>query len=360
VKKDTQAYKLLALVAMSAECSEKAIVILLPQESYRVKVLQQLQSDNLIARYENDAVKGFRLTRNGKNVLLQMDYDRFSFFLEDGADWSLRKAKLSRRLRQHRISEVMAMMQNCGITVWRDQKDKIFENSMEQSESYTQTAFFNSKEVKAQKNLTRKIINSKLAGVWVDSNALWFCYNMGRELLLWFENAERRADILIRLMLKEKDMIFDSANIIVFGEQMLQAAMCLADHKTKMFFLNSPFQRVCYIPLDEKGIIQMKILEDKEMTDYLNAVLSEDLHQNDAEIPLECDGYNENNEPVLICIDLDLKRLARFIGQLQYTGAHGEVICFDYQREAIKDFCGEKTKITEVDFEAIRDALFEE
>ena len=360
ITKDSQSYRMMALVAMSGECSENAMMFLMPQESYRIKIIQNLFSDNLISRYEGDGVKGYRLTRHGKDMLLQMYEARFSFFLSDGADFNLRSSKLVKRLRQHRISEVIAMMQSSGIEIYRDRKNLYFEQISEQSEQNAQSAFFHSKEVKAQLELTRKIINSKLTGVWVSGNTVWFCYHMGNELLLWYETVENRADILIRSMLSKSGITDVSSGAVLFGNHMLQAAMCLADHKSKVYIMNSPFKRFCFVPLTEYGSYQLRILEDIEMEDYLISVLTEDLKPVSEDAPIECNGYNDKAEPVLICTDMDLKRLARFIVQLQYNDSHGEVICFDYQREAIEDFCEGKASITEVDFAAIKEALFDE
>ena len=124
--------------------------------------------------------------------------------------------------------------------------------------------------------------------------------------------------------------------------------------------MNGPFERFCFVPLTKEGVYQLWILEDKDMEEYLMSVLKEDLNPANDGLSIECDGYNEKNEPVLICTDLDLKRLARFIVQLQYKESHGEVICFDYQKVAIEDFCKGRASITEVDFVAIREALFDE
>ena len=58
VTRDSQSYRMMALVAMSGECSEKAMMLLMPQESYRIKIIQSLLRNNLISRYEGNDVKG--------------------------------------------------------------------------------------------------------------------------------------------------------------------------------------------------------------------------------------------------------------------------------------------------------------
>ena len=73
IKKNSQSYRLMALVAMSGECSGEALGILMPQESYRKKLLMQLVRDKWIRLYEKDGLRGYRLSRRGKELLLQIE-----------------------------------------------------------------------------------------------------------------------------------------------------------------------------------------------------------------------------------------------------------------------------------------------
>lgn len=309
--------------------------------------------DNLISKRQKDGLKGYRLMRKGKEGLLQMDADKFSFYLADGADFSMRKSTLTQRMRQHRVSETLAMMEQAGIPKDRDQKAHLFEEERSQSEAYTQAAFFHPKEVKVQTDLTRKIISSRMTGVWLSDDALRICYNIGTMLPTWFETVENRADILVRSMLREKGIEFPVTDAVLFGKSMEQAVDCLKDDKMRAYLMNASFGRFCYIPLDERGVIQLKLMNDQERYQCLKNILSEDLEVDMEDLYPEHDGYNADGLPTLICIDCDLKRLIRFRTRLQYMGRSGEVICFDFQKEAIRSYCGEETKISTVDLETV-------
>ena len=67
------------------------------------------------------------------------------------------------------------------------------------------------------------------------------------------------------------------------------------------------------------------------------------------------DGYNKNGLPVLVCIDCDLKRLISFKTHLDYANCSGEVICFDFQKTAIQEFCNDNIEISTVDSERVRE-----
>ena len=96
---------------MSGECSEEAVGILLSLENYRQKILYKLIADKVIYKFQKEDLKGYRLTKQGKEMLLAMDEERFAFFGADGADFSMRRTRAVHRQRQHRISEVLALME---------------------------------------------------------------------------------------------------------------------------------------------------------------------------------------------------------------------------------------------------------
>ena len=352
--KDSQAYRVLALVALSGECAEEALTLLLPQESYRQKVLRRLLEERLLSKYQKDGVKGYRLMRKGKETLLQLEWERFSFYLADGADFSMRRAGLTQRQRQHCISEILAIMERAEILMDRSKKQPIFENIPMQSGELSQDAFFHPKEVKAQADFTRKIISSKMTGVLLSQAEVWLCYNMQAAVPKWFETVENRADILIQSILRSKQLCFNGTNALLFGRGMQQAVQCLEDAKMRVTILNAPFQRFCFIPLDENGILLLKLMYDAEAYQSLLAVLAEDLQQKEGQPFIIQDGYNQNGQPALICVDCDLKRLIQFQTQFSYLGVQGEVICFDFQKEAIEKYCGEQTKISTVNLETVR------
>ena len=236
----------------------------------------------------------------------------------------------------------------------RSKKQPIFENIPKQSGELSQAAFFHPKEVKAQADFTRKIISSKMTGVLLSQAEVWLCYNMQAAVSKWFETVENRADILIQSILRSKQLCFNGTNALLFGRGMQQAVQCLEDAKMRVTILNAPFQRFCFIPLDENGILLLKLMYDAEAYQSLLAVLAEDLQQKEEQPFIIQDGYNQNGQPTLICVDCDLKRLIQFQTQLSYLGVQGEAICFDFQKEAIENYCGEQTKISTVNLETVR------
>lgn len=356
VVKNSQSYRLLALVAMTGECSKEAMALLMPQEHYRKKILMQLMRDRLIKVYEKDGLMGYRLGRLGKAFLLQIDQERFSFFLEDGAGANMRRSKISQRERQHRVSEVLAMMESGDVEIYRDRKNQIFGYGARQTGEIEQSAFYLPNEVKEQEDLTRKIINSKLAGVWKSEGAVWICYNMGMHLMNWYGNVEQRADILVRSILNMQGIKHETSGMILLGNSMEWALHCLDDPRTRGYIMNSFYERVCFVPLDAYGKTILRLIGDVDMHEHLRNSLKEDLRK-DAVGRIECDGIDPDGRYILILMDMDLKRLIRFCMQMRYINGCGDVYCFDFQGEVVRRFCSKNITISELDFEKVSETL---
>lgn len=101
----------------------------------------------------------------------------------------------------------------------------------------------------------------------------------------------------------------------------------------------------------------MEMLKDKNVCEDLYCILTEDFRISEEENYVINDGYNNDGKPVLVCVDCDLKRLVQFISQLDFTGQTGEVICFDFQKEVLKEYCGKNAKVAAVDFEKFQESF---
>ncbi len=86
-------------------------------------------------------------------------------------------------------------------------------------------------------------------------------------------------------------------NALFNWQRNAEAVQCLEDAKMRVTILNAPFQRFCFIPLDENGILLLKLMYDAEAYQSLLAVLAEDLQQKEEQPFIIQDGYNQNGQP---------------------------------------------------------------
>lgn len=82
----TSAYQLLALTALSGECSPDAVSRLGIRPCYGEKLLTKLKEEGYIKTHYRDRLRGYRLTNRGKKLLLTDNPERFLFYLSGNTD----------------------------------------------------------------------------------------------------------------------------------------------------------------------------------------------------------------------------------------------------------------------------------
>ena len=76
----SQAYQLLALVALSGELPASQLSRLAGGTSYKENVVKSLKRQRLLLSYYKNGLRGYRLTAAAKKLLLERDPERFSFY----------------------------------------------------------------------------------------------------------------------------------------------------------------------------------------------------------------------------------------------------------------------------------------
>ncbi len=80
-RKDTQAYRLLELVAVCGEFPVEQVYRLAGSTSYKGTVTWLLKKERLLRVYYRDKLRGYRLGRRARTALLSDNPERFSFYL---------------------------------------------------------------------------------------------------------------------------------------------------------------------------------------------------------------------------------------------------------------------------------------
>lgn len=114
----TSAYRLLTLIALSGECSVDVLSYMGISTSYGEKLITRLKEENLIKTHYRDRLRGYRLTNKAKQLLLQENPDRFSFYLSGNSDTNRPRSDYPRRLRLQQTSIVYAMLLHAGIPLF--------------------------------------------------------------------------------------------------------------------------------------------------------------------------------------------------------------------------------------------------
>ena len=359
-KTDTQAYRLLELVAVCGELPVGVTGRFIGSTSYREKVIQNLKKEGLLRVYCRDKLRGYRLGRRAKAMLLMGNPVRFSFYLTGNTGTNQPRSVITRRLRLHRLAEVYVNMLNAGVVVYRDEKPAVFvANRFPLScRSFEKPCFYASREVKELGIEALKIKGSRMAGILLTHTTAFLTYNGGPYMAEWDYRAEQRAKALMQIVLCGKETglgyTLDMLSGLLFGDSMETFYQILSskDSGTRCFFLlDGTYEHFYYLTNDHRGEVMLKLLCDPDRKGELDRILSQDLNVGKIYGTIDSDAVDGNGEPVLFGYLLDIPRIHRFCNALQLQERHGRIICFDFQREVLERCYGELVVFETISFE---------
>lgn len=357
-KKDTQAYRLLEMVAVCGEFPAELTYRLTGSTSYKETVTWLLKKEKLLRVYYRDKLRGYRLGRRAKARLLTDNPERFSFYLTGNVDTNLLKSEATRRIRLHRIAEVCVAMQNAGVAVFRDEKPKVFAPDMPSCGKPERAAFYSSREVKELGIEAVKIKGSRMAGVLLAPGNAFLAYNSGPYTAKWDYRAEQRAKALMQIVLCGGSAGLgyapDRISGLLFGNGMepFYQILSSADSSERCFFLlDGNYEHFYYLTNDRRGEVMLKLLCDTDRRGELDRILFQGLNAGEPYGIIEKDAVDGNGVPVLFGYLPDIPRIHRFCNALQMQGRHGTLICFDFQREVLERCYGGLVTFEAINFE---------
>ena len=363
-KADTQAYRLLELTAICGELPTDLLFRLPGSDSYKEAVITSLKKDGLIRTHYKDRLRAYRLTGKAKDVLWSHNSERFAFYLTGNVDTNRIRSEVPRRLRLHRIAESYVLMQNAGVSIYRDEKPALFSPEFRKEIRLTKPSFYSSREIKEIGIESVKIRGSRMTGTLVCPGGCYVVYNTGPGLMDFDFRAEQRTASMLNYLLCNTRLAhqFSSGQVygLLTGKGMEPLAQILtsADTGERCFFLmDGDYPRFCYFTNDERGEMLLRLLINPKKVQMLNQVLSQGLMPKDAGFPMEHDALDANGNPVLFGYFLDMPRISRFYTALQLQNRTGTLICFDYQAEAIRPVYGQELKIATISYKKFEGSM---
>ena len=364
-EQDTIPFLLLELVAICGEVPASLLDRLPGSDSYKKAVVSSLKKDGLLRTYYRDKVRSYRISRKAKTALLSIMPERYSFYLTGNSDTNVLKSEIVRRLRLHRIAESYLLMQNAGVSIFRDQKPHLFSPSLKKSIRLTKPCFYSSREIKELGIEAVKIRGSRMTGVLLCGSGIYLAYNGDPASSRWDYRAEQRTKSFLELILCHNRLYsqFGSENVsgLLTGEDMdpLVKILSSRDSNERCFFLlDGDCPRFCYATNNHKGEVLVRLLCSPNRTKMLNQILSKGMHPASNRLPMEHDAVDPNGNPVLFGYTMDMPRICRFCNALEIQGRTGTLVCFDYQYEALGDVFGPYLKYQTISFEKFEGSIF--
>lgn len=363
--KDTQGYQLLELIAICGEFPANLLSRLPGSTSYKETVVWSLKKEKLLRTYYRDKLRGYRLGRLAKALLLKEQPKRFSFYLTGNTDTNLLKSEFSRRFRLHRMAEIYVLMQNAGVSVFRDEKPQVFAPDGSPVSRIEAPAFYNSREIKELGIEMVKIRGSRAIGALLALSGIFLIYNSGSDTSKWDYRSEQKAKVLLEIILCRQRLSSQYARTqiqgVLFGNGMepFYQILVSADSQTRCFFLlDGNYEHFYYLTHDRYGEALLKLLCDPDRILALNRILSEGLSPKNCGSLIENDAIDSEGNPVLFGYFLDIPRISRFLSGLQLQNRSGTLVCFDFQMDMLSRLCGEYVRLSSISFEKFERRFF--
>ena len=364
-RQDTLGRYLLELAAVCGEFPSSLLPHIHDSSSYMEAVITSLKKEGLLRVFYKDRLRGFRLGRRAKGMLLAENPERFSFYLTGDTDTNRIRSEVTRRMRLHRTAETYAAMLNAGVAVFRDEKPPIFLPEAVPIPVLKTPAFYGSREVKEMGIEMVKIRSSRMTGVLLAPSGIFLTYNSGPYMAKWDYRAEQRAQVLLRMVLCHQRMASQYARTEVSGllfcntlEPFYQILEEGDSHTRCFFLLDGNYEHFYYLTNDHYGDTLLKLLCDPVKTMELDNLLMQGFSPKDAGLPIEHDALDQGGNPVLFGYFLDIPRINRFHTALQLQGRKGILICFDFQKEVLHRFCGGQAEFSTISFEKFERRFF--
>ena len=361
---DTLASLLLTLTALSGEFPTAQISRLPSTGAYQEKILKSLKGEKLLRTYYRDGLRALRLTTAAKKLLVDKWPDRFLPYLSGSTETNVLKSEVPRRLRLHRMAEVLVTMLNADVLVFPWEKPAVFSPTpLSAAPCIDRPAYYSSREVKGLGAQAVKIRGSRSTGLLLTDGAIFTIYNTGPFAMKWEYKAEMRLKAMLQTELCQRRLPGQYQNAvlsaIVFGQDMERMIPLMNDGggQRDYFVLDGNYQHFYYLTSDHKGELILRLLCDAEQRTVLDDILSQDLAPCRPDWIVENDAM-DGDSPVLFAYTCDMPRIKRFDTALELHGKTGTLFCFDFQEKAMRQICGSGVDIQCIDFDVYERSVF--
>ncbi|MCL2775948.1 MAG: hypothetical protein FWD71_21770, partial [Oscillospiraceae bacterium] len=268
----TQGYQLTELIGLCGEFPADAVYRLGGGKEYRQDLITRLKKTGVIKVHYRDKLRGYRLTTRAKQTLLANNPDRFEFYLIGNVDTNIVQSDITRRLRLHRIANVLVTMHNADIKVFRDEKPDVFNPDSDDTE-IAEPSFYSSREYKMIDHEMVKAQNARAVGILLSPDDIFIVYNTENYVMKWDCKSEIKIKSIIRQYLCFARMPhqypYPPSEItgLLFGNsmEMLYQVMTGGDkQKPSYFFLDGTFQNFIFLTNDRYGEVQLRLMCDAD------------------------------------------------------------------------------------------------
>ncbi|MCG4468710.1 hypothetical protein L0P50_07325 [Lawsonibacter sp. DFI.6.74] len=175
------------------------------------------------------------------------------------------------------------------------------------------------------------------------------------------KNVEEIIETLICQQRLSPQFRHEDVHGLILGNSMDLAYQILTStggRKHDFFMLDGSYEHFLYLTNDHQGEVILALLCDPGKTAELDRILLQGLTARQPGLAIEHDGISPDGSPVLFGYFCDLPRIARFNTSLELSERPGTLICFDFQAEVLRSYCGSRMRFQTIDFTKFEGRLF--
>lgn len=354
------------MIGISGEFPASQLSRLFDTPAYTEKMITELKADKLIRLHYKDRLRGYRLTKHAKEMLLSHNFSRFRNCFTGNAETNVIRSEPQRRIRLHQKAQVYITLSHTDIPFFADEKPLIFHENISREcvDLRSLPYFYSSREIKELGAETTKIRNSRSMGILISPHCVYCIYNTGSSVMKWEYQAEVRLNAFLQHYLKGCPYTsHPEIRAIVFGDDMEMALQLLTStggNRRGLFMLDTSFQHFHFLPDNAEGESLLKLLTKPKMTAQLNHLLLSDMVTGSDEIPFEHDAVTSEGIPTLLAYDFDMQQINRFNTGLNVFNMTGNLICFDFQIPVLKKYMNSNVCFSSIDLAKFRKEFFHE
>lgn len=360
LKPNTQKYKLLEMIGISGEFPASQLSRLFDTPAYTEKMITDLKANHLIRCHYKDGLRGYRLTKRAKEMLLSYNPSRFHCYLDGNVETNSIRSEPQRRIRLHQKAQTYLSLSHTAIPFLPDEKPPVFHENRQSADVILSSlpCFYSSREIKELGDVTTKIRNSRSVGSLLARHCVYCIYNTGSTVMKWEYRTEVRLTAFLQHYLKCYPYTgHPPIRAIMFGDTMdvaLQLMTSTGGPRRDLFMLDKAFDYFHFLPSSEEGEPVLKLLANPELLTKLNQLLLSDQEKRRGDIPMEHDAISPDGRPTLLAYDFDMQRINRFNTGLNVLKLSGNVICFDFQIPVLEKYMGDKVQFSSIDLSKFR------
>lgn len=334
--------------------------------SYAEKMITELKAEKLIRTHYKDKLRGYRLTKQAKELLLSYSPARFDYYLTGNTETNLIRSEVTRRIRLHQKAETYLTLLHTGIPIFPDEKPQIFSENREAGCLSLQSLplFYSSREIKELGEITTKIKNSRNMGILMAPHCVYAVYNTGSNILKWEYKTEVRLNAFLQHYLQGYPYSgHPKIRAIMLGTDMNTAFRLLTStggYKRSLFMLDTSFEQFHFVPNTTQGEALLQLLVNPKMMAKLNRLLLSDQETRRGDLPIEHDAVSPDGAPTILAYDFDMQRINRFNTGLNVYGKSGNLIRFDFQIPVLKRYLTADIHYSSIDLSKFRKGFLHE